>query len=199
MKYSVQDTDQQLLAGCRKGDRLAQRYLYERYGGRLLAIPMRYVSNRAEAVEILNTAFFKIFQSLHRYEPSGALLAWMTTIVFRNTIDEVRSRISHSKSITYEIDLPEGNTENDALSDLAMEDLYALIQKLPPATRAVFSLYAVDGYKHAEIAELLSISEGTSKWHLSEGRKWLKENLPKSLSTGVLRDRRRDFKVQEGN
>jgi RNA polymerase sigma-70 factor (ECF subfamily) len=177
MKFSPQDSDQQLLLGCRNGDRFAQRYLYERYGGRLLAIPMRYVSNRGEAVEILNTAFFKIFQSIPNYQPTHSLQSWMSKIVFYTAIDVVRQRISHSKSTIYNDDFPENAIENDALNNLAVEDLYELVQQLPPATQAVFSLYAVDGYKHKEIAEMLKISEGTSKWHLAEARKMLKEKL----------------------
>jgi RNA polymerase sigma factor (sigma-70 family) len=177
MKFTSQDTDQQLLLGCRSDDRFAQRYLYERYGGRLLAIPMCYTSNRDEAIEILNTAFFKIFQSIHHYQPTHSLGAWMSKIIFYATIDQVRKNISHSKTTIYNDGFPENAIENDALSDLAVEELYELVQQLPPATQAVFSLYAVDGYKHQEIAEMLKISIGTSKWHLAEARKMLKEKL----------------------
>lgn len=177
MRFTAQDTDQQLLNGCRQDDRLAQRYLYERYGGRLLAIPMRYTSNRDEAIEILNTAFFKIFQSIHNYQPTHSLATWMSKIVFYATIDQVRKNISHSKTTIYNNEFPDNSIENDAINDLAVEELYELVQQLPPATQAVFSLFAVDGYKHTEITEMLNISEGTSKWHLAEARKILKGKL----------------------
>jgi RNA polymerase sigma factor (sigma-70 family) len=184
MKYSAQNTDEQLLVGCREGNLLAQRYLYERYGGRMLAIAMRYTSNREEAVEVLNTAFFKIFKSIHNYLPIDSLSAWMAKIVFHTAIDHIRQIIKYRNTVFYNDFLPENPTENDALSDLAVEEIYALIQELPPATKVVFSLYVIDGYKHQEIATMLNISEGTSKWHLSEARKVLKqriEALPKSF------------------
>ncbi len=172
-----QHTDKFLLDGCRTGNPLAQRYLYERYGGRLLAITMRYTSSREEAVEVLNTAFFKIFTSVKNYEPTASLYTWMGKIVFYTAIDYVRANTSYRKSVVYNDVLPEQAIDNEALSDLAVEEIFELIQQLPPATKAVFSLYAVDGYKHKEIAELLHISEGTSKWHLAEARKMLKGKL----------------------
>jgi RNA polymerase sigma factor (sigma-70 family) len=185
MKYSTHNTDQQLLEGCQEGNLLAQRYLYERYGGRMLAIAMRYTSNREEAVEVLNTAFFKIFKSINNYQPIDTLSAWMAKIVFHTSIDHIRQVIKYRNTVFYNEFLPENPTENDALNDLAVEEIYALIQELPPATKAVFSLYVIDGYKHQEIATMLNISEGTSKWHLAEARKVLKqriEALPKSLT-----------------
>jgi RNA polymerase sigma-70 factor (ECF subfamily) len=177
MSYSTAHTDQQLLDGCRQGDSLAQRYLYERYGGRLLAITMRYTSSREEAVEMLNTAFFKIFTSVKNYEPTASLYTWMSKIVFHTAIDYIRANTSYRKSVIYEDSFPDHSIDNDALNDLAVEDLYELVQQLPPATKAVFSLYAVDGYKHKEIAEMLHISEGTSKWHLAEARRKLQASL----------------------
>jgi RNA polymerase sigma factor (sigma-70 family) len=175
--YSAKDTDQQLLDGCRQGNPLAQRYLYERYGGRLLAITMRYTSSREEAVEVMNTAFLKIFQSVQNYQPTHSLYTWMGKIVFHTAIDYVRANTSYRKSVVYNDILPEQAIDNEAMNDLAIEELFELIQQLPPATKAVFSLYAVDGYKHKEIAEMLHISEGTSKWHFAEARRKLQASL----------------------
>jgi RNA polymerase sigma-70 factor (ECF subfamily) len=177
MIFNTQNTDQQLLDGCRQGNSLAQRYLYERYGGRMLTITMRYTSNREEAVEVMNTAFLKIFQSVQNYQPTHTLYSWMAKIVFYSAIDHIRANTSYRNSVIYNDLLPEQPIDNEAMNDLAVEELFELIQQLPPATKAVFSLYAVDGYKHKEIAEMLNISEGTSKWHFAEARRKLQAYL----------------------
>jgi RNA polymerase sigma-70 factor (ECF subfamily) len=174
--YHPDSTDDVLLQGCREQHRLAQRYLYQRYFGRLLGIPMRYCGSRDEAKEVLNTAFCKIFAAVDHFQGSGALGAWMARIVFHTTIDQVRRTVSYRRVHDYQT-TADAPIDNPALSELATEELFALIQQLPPATRNVFSLYVVDGYKHREIADLLGIDEGTSKWHLAKARRWLQEQV----------------------
>ena len=176
MKFSPDSTDLDLVQGCLEGHRLAQKYLYQRYFGRMLGIAMRYTSNREEATEILNLAFLKVFDHLDQFRGTGALGGWIARIVFHTAIDHVRAQTSYRKTIDFnaEGELP---VENDAIEQLAAEDLFKVIQKLPNASRTVFCLYVIDGFKHHEIAEQLGISEGTSKWHLSEARKELKKLL----------------------
>jgi RNA polymerase sigma-70 factor (ECF subfamily) len=96
--------------------------------------------------------------------------------VWRTALDYIRSQAKYKNEVdidsVYDIGI-----ESTAIDDLVAEDLFKIIQELPPATRTVFSLYVVDGYKHHEIATLLEISEGTSKWHLSDGKRRLRERL----------------------
>lgn len=173
MKYSKNSTDQQLIEGCRKGSSLAQKFLYERFLGRMMGIAMRYTSNKDEALEILNNAFLKVFMSLDKYKNENNLAGWIARIVFNTSIDHVRKHTKYKQVMDYNIE-KDGSISNTAIDNLVVEDLFRLVQELPKGSRTVFSLYVIDGYKHREIAEMLGISEGTSKWHLASARKELK-------------------------
>lgn len=175
-KFTAKSTDDELIAGCIAGNRLAQHYLYQRYYGKMMGICMRYTGNRTEAKEILNFAFLKVFKSLGHYKAEGSFSGWVAKIVFRTTIDHVRSTTSYKKKMDFNLSSAQTVT-NTAIDHLATEELFALIQKLPTASRTVFCLYAIDGYKHKEIAKQLNISEGTSKWHLAAARKTLQTLL----------------------
>lgn len=176
MQYHEHSTDEALREGCIQQHRLAQEYLYRRYFGRLMGIAMRYTGNREEATDVLNQAFLKIFNSLGQYEDKGSFLGWMAKIVFHTAIDQLRRQINYKKTVNFSA-IADQSVEDEVSSRLAAEDLFRLVQKLPPATRTVFSLYVLDGYKHREIAEMLGIDEGTSKWHLSAARQELQKMI----------------------
>jgi RNA polymerase sigma factor (sigma-70 family) len=177
-KYRAADSEATLLDGCRKNDPSAQRLLYERYYGKLIIIPRCYCKDQQEAQQVMNQAFLKIFQSLDQYREQGKLIAWMRTIVLRTTLNHLKSQVRvQSTEISMEASsLPDQQScvLNEALSQLDMEALIAVIQRLPLSTRTVFNLYEIEGYKHHEIATMLSISEGTSKWRLSEAKRLLR-------------------------
>ncbi|MEO6759560.1 MAG: RNA polymerase sigma factor [Saprospiraceae bacterium] len=177
-RYSEQSSDDSLRQGCLDQHRLAQKYLYQRYFGRLLSIPMRYTGDRSDAVEVLNQAFLKIFDSMSTYQGTGPFAGWMARIVFHCSIDHVRRQAAYRRKIKLE-DAQEAPIENEIVRQLEGEDLFLLIQALPTTARTVFSLHVVDGYKHAEIATMLGIGEGTSKWHLNDARRRLKMLLAK--------------------
>ena len=174
MKYSNRSSDNELIQGCRLSNRLAQKFLYERFFGRVFGIAMRYTKNQEEAIDILNTAFLKVFTSLDKYEDNSNLAGWIAKIVFNTAIDHVRRNTKYRQVMDFNVET-DGSVGNDSLDNLQAEDLYRLIQKLPASSRSVFNLYVIDGYKHKEISELLDISVGTSKWHLSNARKELQE------------------------
>ena len=171
--YTERCSDDMLREGCLENHRLAQKYLYQRYYSRFLNIPMRYTGDRSDAVEVLNQAFLKIFDSISTYQATGSFAGWMARIVFHCSIDFVRRRTAYQKHIVLG-EVTEAPIDNEIVRELEGEALYQLIQALPPPARSVFSLYVVDGYKHAEIAAMLGIEEGTSKWHLSDARRRLK-------------------------
>jgi RNA polymerase sigma factor (sigma-70 family) len=176
--YNPKDNDAQLIAGCRSQHPLAQKYLYERYFGRLVGITYRYARDKQEGVGILNQAFLKIFQSLHRFDGEH-LLAWMRTIVFRTAMNHVRGEVKFENIDDLFLDLPSQSIDNEALAHLDIEYILKALYQLPDASRTVFSLYEIDGLSHAEIAETLNISIGTSKWHVSEAKTKLRRILKK--------------------
>ncbi len=185
MAYHPTSPDERLIQGCLNQHPLAQKYLYQRYFGRLLGIAMRYTSDRDEAIGVLNQAFLKIFTNLNQYSGVGSFVGWMAKVVLHTAIDYVRSQVTYRRTIHFHTEA-DGHVLNEGLDQLQAEDILHLIQQLPPATRTVFSLYVVDGYKHSEIAAMLGIDEGTSKWHLFQARRLLQERLGR-LYTSVAR------------
>ena len=171
-KFSLQDSIEKLVEGCRQNDRLAQQYVYRKLYGRMLGVAMRYANNREDAESILNMAFLKVFQSINSYAGTAPFEHWVYRIVVFSGIDEVRKvmKIKYMESAEH---LPEGEIGNSGLEDLQVSDIYACIQRLEPTSRSVFSLFEIDGYKHAEIAEMLGITESSSRWYLAKAKKAL--------------------------
>jgi len=169
--------DIDLLQGCLANDRKAQKLLYEQFYEFAMTIAMRYSRDEMDAADIMSHAFVKVFKSIKSYDSSkGSLHAWIKRIVVNEGLDHIKSRERFSDNVELET-IEEPPINNSVLEEMGAEEIMELIAKLPPATHAVFVLYAVEGYNHREIAEKLGISEGTSKWHLSEARKTLQKQL----------------------
>jgi len=166
-----------LVAGCKKGDRLAQEKLYRSFYGAMMNICIRYTKNEADATEVLNTGFYKVFKNIHSYTATKATAyTWIRTIIINTCLNFIRSKerqvntAEAGESTDIQIDA-------EAMVQMGSDEILSLVRQLPPATQAVFNLYIVDGYNHKEIAAMLQISEGTSKWHLSEARRTLQKQL----------------------
>jgi len=174
---SVTTSDNALIRALENKDRKAQKRVYEQYFSKMAAVPMRYGNSKDEAYSILNESFFKVFNSIKNYNRTGDFEGWIYKIVFNTTMDHVRKNLKHKKY--QELDSCPEHTivVNEGLDNLQVSDLHKLIQGLPNTERSVFSLFAIDGYKHKEIAKLLGISLGTSKWYLNSARKLLVASL----------------------
>lgn len=176
MQAIEQDTDL-LLEGCLANNRKAQEALYRQFYGFAMTIALRYSRDEHDAADIMSHAFVKIFKSMHSFDPSkGSLHAWIKRIVVNEGLDHIKTRSRFSKEVELET-VPEPPVNNSVLQEMGAEEIMNLVKRLPPATHAVFVLYAVEGYNHREVADTLSISEGTSKWHLSEARKTLQKQI----------------------
>jgi len=162
----------------RAGDQKEQFATYKEYYGKMVGIPMRYTQSKETAHEILNEAFHRVFRSIENYEETGQFSGWIAKIVFSTTMDHVRKTTKYRNRFDIG-ETPVVTVQNDALDNLSLQDIYKKIQMLPAASQNVFSLYVIDGYRHKEIADMLSISIGTSKWHLSNARVKL-QNLLKN-------------------
>lgn len=185
MSLSPKSSDNELVKACIQEDRKAQKFLYQRYFGQMIGIALRYTRNRDEAEEVLNNAFLKVFKSLEQYSEKGKLKSWIASIVFHSSIDFVRSKAKYRSVMDFE-STKDNPVHNPALSNMAIDELYKMVQTLPSSTQAVFSMYAIDGYKHREIAEHLGISVGTSKWHLSKAREILQRMVLAQRSTSEI-------------
>lgn len=178
----------QLIQRCLDQDRLAQKEIYQALFGKMRGVCRRYISNPKEVSEVLNTSFLTVFQKLHEYKSIDNFDAWVRRIVINKSIDHLRYH-KHFKEVTLP-ELPQNVTVsyNDGDSAMRMQELYDLIDQLPPMAKAVFNLYAIDGFSHKEIGEKLEINASTSRWHLSSARLQLQEKLNKndSLHVGVV-------------
>lgn len=165
-----------MLHACRSGDRISQDRLYTLYYGFAMGICLRYARSRDEAVEILNDGFYKILTNLEKYTPGLSFKGWIRRIMINAAIDHHRrnARFRHQVDISY---VKNQYLGPEVLASLSEEVIIQAIQELPSSYRMVFNLYAIEGYKHAEIAEMLNISEGTSKSNLSIARVKLKRTL----------------------
>ncbi len=176
-------TEQDLIAACKKEDRRAQKALYERFAPLAFAICKRYLRNREDAEDVLVEALFKVLTNIHQYKGEGSFEGWVRRIVVNEALMFLRK--THNFNLTVElkdIDVPETTTVVD---ELAAQDILDLLDRLPTGYRTVFNLYALEGYKHREIAEILGISINTSKSQLILARKRLQELLEQSRYPGV--------------
>lgn len=166
-------TEKSLVEGCVNNDRRAQEALYKQHFGTMMRMAMRYTQDKDTAMQIVNNGFLRVFKKLHTFSFSGSLEGWIRRLVFHSISDYYRK---HSKSMHF-LDLEDRDapTQDGIMERLYMEDVLKLVDYLPDASRQVFVLYAIEGYTHAEIGGQLNISAGTSKWHLSNARKKLKQ------------------------
>lgn len=175
--YKDPENLNEILAGCRHDDRKAQEKLYRNYYRAMMSLCLRYTKNEEDALEVLNTGFLKIFRNIHRYDAVKAgLFTWMRTIIVNSCLDFIKSKQGQSQTgeLNHAIQL---EIQPEAISKMKSAELLNIIRELPPATQAVFNLYVTEGYNHKEIGKLMNISEGTSKWHLSEARKILQQKI----------------------
>jgi RNA polymerase sigma-70 factor (ECF subfamily) len=139
---------------------------------------MRYTRNEEDALEVLHNGFLKVFKHLETYDAAKAsLYTWIKTIMVNSAIDFIRSRQKFKNQVELKDTHDTGSTDNEAIQRMSSAEVLQLVQKLPMATQTVFNLYVIEGFNHREIGNMLGISDGTSKWHLSEARRQLKQLL----------------------
>lgn len=167
-----------ILRGCLSGNKRDQELLYRRYSAKLYGVSLQYSGSYDDAKDVLQESFIKIFTSLHTFNGKGSFEGWMRRIVVNTALERHRNRYYLNK-----VDDP--GFANDTLPELETaqvtgmetEELLGFIMDLPPKYKMVFNLYALEGYSHKEIAEMLNISEGTSKSNLSRARAILQKKV----------------------
>jgi len=172
---------QQLVDLIKKNDRKAQEQLYKQYANKMFLTCIRYVNNEDDAAEILNTGFYKAFSAIHSFQFINQIAfdSWLRKIMINESLMFLRKK---NKNISFS-DIEQTMTTDFSISENHMlnEDYYVLIQKLPVGYRTVFNLFAIEGYNHSEIAEMLDISESTSRSQLSRAREMLQKLIKKEL------------------
>lgn len=173
----------QILLGSAENDRRSQKLLYEYCYRQFIRLCLRYYTNHEDARHALNNGFLKIVNGLQNVDLDELNFpAWAKRIIVNTLIDEYRKNKNHNQVIVAketerELAFSAEKVENEGAQELSYQEVLDLLKTIPPISAHVFTLYIIDGYNHKEIGDLLEITEGTSKWHLSTARKLLRERL----------------------
>lgn len=173
--------NQQLINRALKKDRAAQKELYDKFASQMLGLCAYYVKDRHNAEEVMLNGFFKAFTKLDTFKGEGSFEGWLKRIMIYESISYLRKK--NQLIFTDDLIVYEKASENNIEQQIAVAELIALIDELPPSCKVVFNLYVIEGYKHHEIGDLLGISEGTSKTQLFRARKALQQKVKGLKST----------------
>lgn len=170
-------SDSELVSECLKGKSSAQRTLFQLHSGKMFSLCLRYMGSTMEAEEVLQESFIKVFEKLNQWKGNGPLGGWIRTIVVNTALTRIKSnkKFKLDKNIDEAVML--SDDREDQLEAMQAEDLMKLIAQMPEGYKAVFNLFAVEGYGHKEIAELLGVSESTSKTQFLKAKNWLVKRL----------------------
>ncbi len=160
-----------------RNERSAQEKLYHLFYPRMMGVVRRYIDHIEQAEEVLNNGFLRAFQKIDQYTFQGSFEGWLRKIVFHAVSDYVKQNSRYNEKIM--LVEKDQYVEKDHADRLYYNQLLEMVQTLPVATKSVFNMYVMEGLSHKEIGKVLGISEGTSKWHLSEGRRILKDKIEK--------------------
>lgn len=171
---------EKVIEGCIKNERKAQIELYSQYAPMLLAVCLRYVADKSEAEDILQDGFFKILKSIKEYRGKGHFENWMRKIVVNTAITHFHKEKKHYyHEEIEEINEVEFQFKSTPQNELEFKELYELLQTMPDGYRIIFNLYAIEGFKHKEIAEKLNIDESTSKTQYLRAKNWIIKRMKK--------------------
>jgi len=173
-------SDKDIIKGCIQGRSSAQKKLFDTWAPLMLGICRRYAASLEEAEDVMQEGFVKIFLNIKEFKGEGSLVAWMRRIMINTAITYYHKMRKHRYHDDLE-DVRETDFEEHRWdsADFTREELYGIIERMPEGYRLVFNLYAIEGYKHREIADMLEIDENTSKSQYSRARRWLQERLLK--------------------
>jgi RNA polymerase sigma-70 factor, ECF subfamily len=166
-----------IINGCIAEERSSQKKVYDTYFPLMLAIVRRYIKDEEEAMDVLNQGYIKIFKKIDQYHFGNSFEGWCKRIVINSALDHLRSNKRYKDIFSFEAIMPTYQVYNDGLNNMSISELMSIIDTISPVSKVVFNMFAIDGFSHKEIADHLSISVGTSKWHLSSARKQIQAKL----------------------
>ena len=173
-------SDSDLIAGCVAGDRKMQQELYQRFAPKMFGVCLRYAGNTEEAEDILQEGFIKVFKKVGSFRSEGSFEGWVRRIFVNTAIEHFRRKTYLQPVTEREEETIEGSYLS-VLDSLAEKDIIQLVQQLSPGYRTVFNMYVVEGYTHKQIADIMGISEGTSKSQLSRAKIILQDMVRKNI------------------
>lgn len=173
-------TDEEIIKGCAKQDREAQKTLYAKYSKQMYVVCLRYAREQQEAEDILQEAFIKVFDHIKNFRGESKLGYWIKRIVINTALNAQRSKLYLYPMVDVD-ELKEKQGGDLSVSDFTMEELLKMINELPSGCKVIFNLYAIEGYKHHEIAKMLDLTEGTSKSQYARAKYLLKEKMEQAM------------------
>lgn len=182
----INERFQRLIQGCLKNNRDAQYQLYNMLSGKMFGVCLRYAKDRETAEDLLQEGFVKVFNNIEKFRGEGSFEGWVRRIMVNTAVEYYRRSVKMYPVVSIEEQIVEVDFETVG-DDLEVADIMKLIEQLSPGYRTVFNLYAIEGYSHKEIAEMLKISEGTSKSQLARARYLLMEMFEKNNRIKISR------------
>ena len=171
-------TDEQIVKGCIEKNAAAQKHLYEKFSRKMMGVCLRYCDSQEEGEDVLQNGFISVFENIESFKGTGPLEGWIRRIMVNTALTNIRKNKKLKQNIALdnvEYMLPSANYISESFG---AKDLLKIIQTLPTGFRTVFNLYAIEGYSHKEIGEILNISEGTSKSQYSRAKAYLQKIIP---------------------
>lgn len=186
MDLGDQNEVRKIVEGCAKGDQDYQRLLYKTLYSSMMSVCYRYAKRPEEAKDLFQEGFIKVFDKIGKYNFKGSLQGWVRRIMVNNAIDHYRrekNKYAFSETLVEAENIPAEEESEGLYEDISARDLLNMVQELSTAYRTVFNLFIMENYTHAEIAEMLNISEGTSKSNLAKAKRNLKKMVLEKLKT----------------
>lgn len=172
--------EQQIIVGCKEQKREAQKMLYEKFARTMYGICLRYSSDEDTAKDLLQEGFIKVFANIGSFQDKGSFEGWLKRIFINLSLENIRkqkSLLQVSEDISDIPDVVDSNTEDDQMYKISEHELLRMVQELPKGYSSVFNLYAIEDLSHKEIADMLGISEGTSRSQYVRPRQILQEKV----------------------
>jgi RNA polymerase sigma factor (sigma-70 family) len=171
--------DHELVVACLKGERTAQKQLYDQYSDKMLGVCYRYTKSMTDAEDVLQDGFIKVFKNLHQFKFEGDLGAWIRRIMVNTAINFLKSNSKYQAELSFSDTNLHPVSKEDPEVMINTKDLAELIRQLPPGYQAIFNMHAVEGFSHVEIGKILGINEGTSRSQYARARAllitWIKK------------------------
>ncbi len=174
--------DLNIIQSCQKGEVKGQENFYKQYGPLVMSICLRYAANRTDAEDIFQEAFITIFEKIKHLKQADRLVSWIYKIIISKVVRFYRKKIQIEE--VSDFNMPPGYIvqENEIIQALSTSELLALVQQLPTGYRLVFNLHIIEGFSHKEIAQMIGVTEATSRSQLFKAKQWLKKRIHKACS-----------------
>jgi RNA polymerase sigma-70 factor (ECF subfamily) len=174
--------EQQLIDGCKKGDRLVQKEFYETYSRKMMGVCLRYVGDRETARDILQEGFIKVFTGMDSYAGAGSFEGWMRKIFVNCALEYLRKSdvLRDAAELNYSHEI--FHSGHSVIAEMSASELMKIVQQLPAGFRAVFNLFAIEGFSHKEISDMLGITESTSRSQYTRARQLLQRKINELVS-----------------